>query len=141
MTRIPLLAAPILVLLAALSACGAPPQEAAGKLLARLLPGRSQEFVFEIIPQQAGRDVFELESRDGRLVVRGNSALSLAFGLNWYLKYYGHCNVSINGRQLNLPSPLPAVAKKFGSSGFRCKLDGRPRWSPAFRRNRPGNAA
>ena len=29
----------------------------------------------------------------------------------------------------------------YGSSGFRCKLDGRPRWSPAFRRNRPGNAA
>ena len=31
--------------------------------------------------------------------------------------------------------------KNYGSSGFRCKLDGRPRWSPAFRRNRPGNAA
>ena len=57
--------------------------------------------------------MFELGSRDGKLVVRGNSALSLAFGLNWYLKYYGHCNASINGRQLNLPSPLPLVEKKF----------------------------
>ena len=29
----------------------------------------------------------------------------------------------------------------FGSSGFGCKLDGRPRWSPAFRRNYRGNSA
>jgi len=34
-----------------------------------------------------------------------------------------------------------ATLQDRGSSGFRCKLDGRPRWSPAFRRNRPGNAA
>ena len=37
----------------------------------------------------------------------------MAVGLNWYLKYYCHCNVSINGRQLNLPRSLPAVEKKF----------------------------
>jgi alpha-N-acetylglucosaminidase len=42
----------------------------------------------------------------------------MAFGLNWYLKYYGHCNVSINGRQLTLPSPLPAVEKKLRMSSW-----------------------
>jgi alpha-N-acetylglucosaminidase len=108
-----LLAAPALVLLVASSACAATAEEAASKLVERLLPGRSQEFAFQAIPQQDGHDVFELESRDGKVVVRGNSALSMAFGLNWYLKYYGHCNVSVNGRQLNLPSPPPVVEKKF----------------------------
>jgi alpha-N-acetylglucosaminidase len=113
MKRCTLLAAPVLVLLAAVDVRGASPEEAASKLVERLLPGRAQEFVFEMIPAQDGRDVFELESREGKVVVRGNSALSMAFGLNWYMKYYGHCNVSINGRQLNLPSPLPPVEKRF----------------------------
>jgi alpha-N-acetylglucosaminidase len=107
-----------LVVLAAFGARAASPEEAAGRLLERLLPGRSQQFAFQTIPPQGGHDVFELESRDGKLVVRGNSALSMAFGLNWYLKYYGHCNVSINGRQLNLPSPLPPVQKKFRLSSW-----------------------
>ena len=45
-------------------------------------------------------------------------------------------------RQIEEKSPAQlAGSKDKGSSGFRCKLDGRPRWSPAFRRNRPGNAA
>ena len=113
MKRFAFLATLVLVLLAALPARGVSPQEAASKLVERLFPGRSQEFVFQTIPPQAGQDVFELESRDGKVVIRGNSALSMAVGLNWYLKYYGHCNVSINGRQLNLSSPLPPVQKRF----------------------------
>ncbi|MGA2031129.1 MAG: alpha-N-acetylglucosaminidase [Thermoguttaceae bacterium] len=103
----------MVVLLGAAPLRAASPEEAVGNLLERILPGRSQEFVFQTIPPQNGRDVFELESRDGRLFVRGNSALSMAFGLNWYLKYYGHSNVSINGRQLSLPRPLPALDKTF----------------------------
>ncbi len=102
MKRHALSSVPVLLLLAASAARGAP-EEAAGKLVQRLLPGRWQQFVFQAIPPSGGRDVFELESRDGKVLVRGNSALSMAFGLNWYLKYYGHCDVSINGRQLNLP--------------------------------------
>ena len=89
------------------------PQAAAAALIARIVPAHASSFVCEVIPPEGGNDVFELESKDGKIIVRGNSALSMAFGLNWYLKYYGHCNVSINGRQLNLPSPLPAVEKKF----------------------------
>ena len=113
MKRCVIWTAPVLILLVAFPARGASPEEAASKLVERLLPGRSQQFVFQAIPSQCGHDVFELESRDGKVAVRGNSALSMAFGLNWYLKYHGHCNVSINGRQLNLPNPLPLVEKRF----------------------------
>jgi hypothetical protein len=34
-------------------------------LAVRLLGDQAAEFVFEIIPAERGRDVFELESRDG----------------------------------------------------------------------------
>ena len=37
----------------------------------------------------------------------------MAFGLNWYLKYYAQASVSLNGSQVRLPQPAAAVAKKF----------------------------
>ena len=108
MKRFALLATLVLVLLVALPARGVSPKEAASKLVERLFPGRSQQFVFQTIPPQAGQDVFELESRDGKVVIRGNSALSMAVGLNWYLKYYVHCNVSHQRQAVESAQPAAA---------------------------------
>jgi alpha-N-acetylglucosaminidase len=85
---------------------------AAKALLGRLLPQQVDRFVFETISPVADRDVFEIESCDGKIVVRGNTGVSLAMGLNWYLKHYCHCDISLCGSQLNLPSPLPQVQPK-----------------------------
>ncbi len=82
---------------------------AARALVERLLPEHADRFAFETIPRADGRDVFELESRGGRVVIRGNTAGSMATGLNWYLNHYCHSHVSLHGRQVNLPDPLPAV--------------------------------
>jgi len=90
------------------------PAEIAAADLAKRIMGRVGNAVrFEQIPADAGKDVFELEGSEGKPVIRGNSALSMAVGLNWYLKYYCHCSVSLNGSQMNLPKPLPAVSQKF----------------------------
>lgn len=89
-----------------------PPQAAARGLLERLLPGRAKQFALEIIPRDPAGDVFEIESREGRVVLRGNNGVALASALNWYLKYYCHCQVSWCGSQLRLPSPLPSVSEK-----------------------------
>jgi alpha-N-acetylglucosaminidase len=80
-------------------------------LIGRLLPKQAGQFVCEIIPADNGQDVFELESKGGKIILRGNSALSLSFGLNWYLKYTCHGSVSLNGNQLDLPNTLPPVVK------------------------------
>ncbi len=85
---------------------------AAQGLVERLLPGYGDKIACEIIPADNGRDVFEIEARDNRLVLRGNNGVSLASALNWYLKYYCHCQVSWCGDQLNLPNPLPTVNEK-----------------------------
>ena len=58
---------------------------AARALIARVLPGHAGDFVCEIIPQDAGRDVFEITSRDGKIVLRGNNGVSLATAFNQYL--------------------------------------------------------
>ena len=89
------------------------PVEAARGLLRRLLPAHADRFVLEAIPPDAGRDVFEIESRGGRIVLRGNNGVSIASALNWYLKYSCGCHHSFTGgSQLRLPDPLPEVAPK-----------------------------
>ncbi|HVU26324.1 MAG TPA: alpha-N-acetylglucosaminidase [Verrucomicrobiae bacterium] len=82
---------------------------AARGLIGRLLPGYEDEIAYEIIPADNGHDVFEIETCANRLVLRGNNGVSIASALNWYLKYYCHCQISWCGDQLNLPNPLPAV--------------------------------
>lgn len=83
--------------------------ESARALVGRLLPARAGEFVCEAIPAVAGKDVYEIESRDGKIILRGSSGVAIASGLYHYLKEECHCHVSWNGDQLNLPQPLPPV--------------------------------
>ncbi len=57
--------------------------------------------------------MFELESvGNGRILIRGNNGVSMASGLNWYLKHCAHCQVTWRSRQLDLPDPLPSVPEK-----------------------------
>jgi alpha-N-acetylglucosaminidase len=93
-------------------ALAATPAEAARGLVQRLTPQHVDRFVFEPIPPKHNRDVFELEGRDGQIVIRGSSGVAMASGWNWYLKHYCRCHVSLWGNQLKLPDPLPAVPKK-----------------------------
>jgi alpha-N-acetylglucosaminidase len=85
---------------------------AARALLERLLPGRANRFVFQVIAPVYGRDVFEIQSRDGKVVIGGNNGVAMATGLNWFLKQYCRCHVSWYGNQLDLPDPLPPVQPK-----------------------------
>lgn len=85
---------------------------AARSLIERILPQHADRFELEWIPAEDGRDVFEIESRAERIVIRGNNGVSLATGWNWYLNHYCNCHVSLHGRQLQLPEPLPSVAPR-----------------------------
>lgn len=82
---------------------------AARGLVKRLLPEQAERFEFESLPPDQGRDVFEIRTRDGQVVIGGNNAVSMATGLNWYLNHFCHCHVSLHGRRLKLPDPLPGV--------------------------------
>lgn len=81
-------------------------------LVERLLPERVEAFLFEQIAAENGRDVFEIDSRDGKIVLRGNNGVAMASALNWYLKYHCQCHYSLKSRQLRLPEPLPSVQPK-----------------------------
>lgn len=79
-------------------------------LLERIDKGASRKFVIERLKGE--KDFFELDQKGNRVVVRGNNYVSIATGINWYLKYYAGINLSWNGMQADLPEVLPPVLKK-----------------------------
>lgn len=86
-------------------------------LMQRIIPRQADKFVLETIAPDTitGKvmDVMEIESQDGKIVLRGNSASSLTAALNYYFKNYGNVSVAWDGLdQLNLPTPLPNVQPK-----------------------------
>ncbi|WP_224998279.1 alpha-N-acetylglucosaminidase [Cesiribacter sp. SM1] len=81
-------------------------------LIRRVVPEHADNFVVEFIPKAGDRDVYEIESRDGKIILRGNNGVSVASALNHYLKYYTNSSISWNGTNLNIPDPMPAVPQK-----------------------------
>lgn len=72
----------------------------------------SSAFVVEYIPAAGGKDVFEVESRRGKIVLRGNNGLSVGSALNYYLRSYCHSFISWDGVDLRLPAVLPVVGAR-----------------------------
>lgn len=79
-------------------------------LLERIDKGASRKFKIEL--KQSDRDFFELDQQGQRVVVRGNSWVNIASGINWYLKYYAGIHLSWNQMHATLPAVLPKVEKK-----------------------------
>ena len=79
-------------------------------LLERIDKGASQKFVIE--QKKSDTDFFELDQKGDKVVIRGNNYVSIATGINWYLKYYAGIHLSWNGMTADLPSQLPPVLKK-----------------------------
>ncbi len=104
--------AAILILSVLVCGCSSTTQEAEPNaytaLLSRIVPGYEEQFVIEALPD-AGRDTFEIASKGGKIVLRGNDGVSIASALYHYLRAYTHSQITWNGTNLNLPAKLPAV--------------------------------
>ena len=79
-------------------------------LLERIDKGASAKFKIERVKSQ--KDFFELDQQGRRVVVRGNTWVNIASGVNWYLKYYASIHPSWNQMQAKLPVVLPAVKQR-----------------------------
>ena len=83
------------------------------ELVKRIAKPYSKNIKFEQSPANSGKDFFELESREGKLIIKGNSYNSMAYGLNHYLKYY--CNTSVSWYKddvIDLPKTMPMLSAK-----------------------------
>lgn len=76
-------------------------------LLERIDKGASKKFKTELI--QGPTDFFELSQEGNRIVIKGNTWVNIAVGLNWYLKYYAGIHLTWNNMNTHLPASLPGV--------------------------------
>lgn len=60
-------------------------------------------------PDGSGYDYYELSTVDGKVHVKGNDGVSLATGINHYLKYYCNVNISQVGDQVTMPETMPVI--------------------------------
>jgi len=82
-------------------------------LVHRIVPAYETRLKFERIASANGKDVFELEGRNGKIIIRGNNFNSMAVGLNYYLKYYCFTHVSwYKDDPVQVPVVMPAVNNK-----------------------------
>src|SRR5579872_6972714 len=77
--------------------------------LQRVVKDKAGAFEVEYLSPERNKDVFEVESRGGRILLRGSNGVSVASALNYYLRHYCHCLITWNGSSLHLPAALPVV--------------------------------
>ena len=79
-------------------------------LLERIDKGASKKIV--IVLQPGSQDFFELDQKGHKPVVRGNSWINIAAGIQWYLKYHAGIHLTWNQMHVSLPPTLPAVPQR-----------------------------
>lgn len=76
-------------------------------LLERIDKGASRKILIETV--RSDRDFFEITSKNGKPLIRGNNYVSIASGINWYLKYSVGVHLAWNSMHASLPATLPLV--------------------------------
>jgi len=104
----------VLVTVLCICGCGKDAELPIQGLVERLAPEYSDQFIFKIEDHNSDNDCFTLETiKTGKILITGNSCLSMSVGLNHYLKYF--CKTSISWFKedpIELPDILPEVPEK-----------------------------
>ncbi len=79
-------------------------------LLERIDKGASAKFLIDSVGGETA--FFELDRQGEKVVVRGNDYVSIAMGIDWYLKYHAGIHLSWNCMTAKLPAKLPPVPRK-----------------------------
>ncbi|KAF0690460.1 Aste57867_18192 [Aphanomyces stellatus] len=88
------------------------PIKATEGLITRRLGGKYlPQFSLEVIPTLADeRDVFEIDSANNKIHIRGSSATALSYAIQWYLKQVVHTQANWDDHVLQMPETLPPIA-------------------------------
>jgi alpha-N-acetylglucosaminidase len=85
-------------------------------VLQRLMPHLSPQFQLALVARPDGKDYFRITGTRGHIRVEAATQPTVLYGVNWYLKYVAHLQVSPNGLQLGpanlvLPAPQAPIEK------------------------------
>ncbi|TKT90436.1 alpha-N-acetylglucosaminidase [Dyadobacter frigoris] len=81
-------------------------------LIGRVIPSHASHFEVEELAAKSGKDEFEIESKNNKIILRGTSGVAVASALYHYLTEYARCQITWNGTNLDLPEKLPVVPSK-----------------------------
>jgi alpha-N-acetylglucosaminidase len=85
------------------------PTAPAEAVLQRLMPYLAPQFQLVLVPRPDHKDYFRISGTHGHIRVEAATQPTVLYGVNWYLKYVAHLQVSPNGLQLGPPNfVLPA---------------------------------
>lgn len=87
-------------------------KQAIKDLMSRVVPNDAGQFEIAYIPKEKNRDVFEVESKGAKIVLRGNNGVAVASALNYYIEHFCNANITWNRHKVDLPDPLPVLKKK-----------------------------
>lgn len=98
----------------------------ADDLLNRIDKGAAAKFKTVLV--KSDKDFFEIDQapkgngtsaasksatgKNNPIIIRGNSWVNIAVGINWYLKHHAGIHISWNNMNVKLPAVLPAVKQK-----------------------------
>jgi alpha-N-acetylglucosaminidase len=88
----------------------------AEEVLQRVMPTLAPQFQLKLRPISKEGDSFRISGTAGHIQVEAATLPTLLYGVNWYLKYVAHLQVSTNGMQLGhagtvLPAPQQPIEK------------------------------
>lgn len=102
-----------LVFTTAMARSASSQKKACKELIERMIPGSSKHFVIELLPQQqGGKDRFEIDQQEKKIILRGTNGVSVASAFYYYLKKYANGIFTWNGSNLSLPNPLVMPRQK-----------------------------
>ena len=81
-------------------------------LIKRIIPDQASCFILEDLQTNEKADVFEIESRNNKIVLRGNNGVAVASALYYYLTHFCQCQITWNGTNMHIPKRLPRISKK-----------------------------
>lgn len=77
-------------------------------VLQRLLPRQASQFELSALPTDGDDERFRISTANGHIKVEGSTPSALLFGVNWYLKYVAHVQISPNEDRIGSAAfPLP----------------------------------
>ncbi len=95
------------LLVFAISSCAQTASNPSEQFVQRILPAHYD--MFEIVTQESEskNDFFQVEAKNGKIVITGNNGVSHGAGLNFYLEKYCNAQMSLNGILSPIPEVLP----------------------------------
>ncbi len=92
------------------------PTAPAEEVLERFMPHLAPQFQLALVDRPGSKDYFRITGTRGHIRVEAATQPTVLYGVNWYLKYVAHLQVSPNGFQLDatnlvLPAPQNPIEK------------------------------